>query len=278
MIDPQLQGKVVLITGANNPRGIGAATARAFARQGAKLFLTYLRLPPEAYGIPAEEANRATAPGMPLYHGLRTLSADAIVAEMRATGGEAAALEVDLTDPSQIPSLFDQVEQTVGPVDVLVNNAAHYEDPDTIFTVSADSLDRTFAVNARTTVLMIAEYVRRYQQRQGGSGRIINLSTDAAQIFPSQITYGASKAAVEAFTRSIAHEIGPLGITINTVAPGPTQTGYISAEMEARELPDIPLRRLGQPEDIADVIVFLASEQARWVTGTVLKVSGGHAL
>jgi 3-oxoacyl-[acyl-carrier protein] reductase len=278
MIDPQLQGKVVLITGANNPRGIGAATARAFAHQGANLFLTYLRIPPEAYGISAKEATQATTPGMPLYHGLRTYSAAAVVAEILAEGGKAAALEVDLTDPAQIPYLFDQVEQTFGPVDVLVNNAAHYEEPDTIFTTTAASLDRTFAVNTRTTVLMIAEYVRRYRQRQGQEGRIINLSTDAAQTFAGQIAYGASKAAVEAFTRSIAIEVGPLGILVNTVAPGPTQTGYITPEMAAQVLPDIPLGRLGQPEEIADVILFLASAGARWLTGTVIKVSGGHEL
>ncbi len=278
MIDPQLSNKVILITGANNPRGIGAATARAFAQQGAKVFITYLRSRPESYGIDATEAAAASEPGMPLYHGLRTHTADAVVQEIAVAGGHAAALEADLAEPAQIPALFEAVEQRFGPVDVLVNNAAHYEDPDTIFTISAPALDRTFAVNARTTVLMIAEFVRRYQQRGDQEGRIINLSTDSAQCFPSQISYGASKAAVEAFTRSIAHEIGPLGITINTVAPGPTQTGYIPADVEQRILPDIALRRIGQPEEIADAIVFLASHQARWLTGNVIKVSGGHAL
>ena len=126
--------------------------------------------------------------------------------------------------------------------------------------------------------MLIAEYVRRYQRRNSNWGRIINLSTDAAQVFAGQIAYGASKAAIEAFTRSIAIEVGPLGITVNTVAPGPVQTGYIPATSEAQLVPTIPLRRIGQPEDIADVIVFLASEQARWLTGQVIKVSGGHAL
>ncbi len=278
MIDPQLSNKVVLITGANNPRGIGAAAARAFAQQGAKVFITYLRTTPEPYGISLEEAITATEPGMPLYHGLRTLTADQTVQEILDAGGQAAALEADLVEPTQISALFAHVEQTFGPVDVLVNNAAHYEDPDTILSITAQAIDRTFAVNARSTVLMIAEYVRRYQQRGGGDGRIINLSTDSAQYFPGQISYGASKAAVEAFTRSIAYEIGPLGITINTVAPGPTQTGYIPADVEQRLLPDIALRRLGQPAEIADAIVFLASHQARWLTGNVIKVSGGHAL
>lgn len=278
MIDTGLAGKTALITGANNPLGIGAATARAFARQGASVFVTYLRLDPQAYGVSGAEAAQATTPGMPRYHGLRTHTADAVVQQIVNAGGDAAALEVDLTDPTHIPHLFDQVEARFGPADVLVNNAAHYEDPDTIFTTTAVAIDRTFAVNVRATTLLIAEFVRRYQQRGGQWGRIVNLSTDAAQTFAGQITYGASKATVEALTRSIAIEVGPLGITVNTVAPGPVQTGYIAPEVEARELPGIPLGRLGQPEEIADVIVFLASQQARWMTGNVLKVSGGHEL
>ena len=104
--------------------------------------------------------------------------------------------------------------------------------------------------------MLIAEFVRRYQQQKKRWGRIINISTDAAQTFAGQITYGASKAATEAFTRSIAIEVGPLGITVNTVSPGPVQTGWINNEVEEQEKQAIPLRRIGQPEDIADVIYF----------------------
>jgi 3-oxoacyl-[acyl-carrier protein] reductase len=278
MIDTGLQEKVVLITGANNPRGIGAAVARAFAREKANVAVTYLRLTPERFGFTAEEVQRADRNGLAYYHSLRMRSADELLQSIHTENGRAAAYEADLTVSSSIPTLFDWVEKTLGPVDILVNNAAHYEDADTIFSISPETLERTFNVNDRAAVLLIAEFVRRYQARQAKWGRIINLSTDAAQTFAGQIAYGASKAAMEAFTRSIAIEVGPLGITVNAVAPGPVQTGYISQEFEAELTRSIPLRRIGQPEDIADAIIFLASDQARWLTGQVLKVSGGHAL
>jgi len=278
MIDTQLTGKVVLVTGANNPQGIGAATARAFAAEGATVFITYLRISPEDHGISEQEARQAKAPGLPLYYALQTGTADQVVQAIRDRGGQAEAWEADLANPSTIPHLFDRVEAAFGPVDVLVNNAAHCEWPETIFATSADLIDRHLAVNTRATVLLIAEFVRRFQARGGTWGRIVNLSTDAAQCFAGSISYGASKAATEAFTRSIAVEVGPLGITVNTVAPGPVQTGYISPAVEEREVPGIPLARIGQPADITDVIVFLASDQARWLTGQVIKVSGGHAI
>lgn len=278
MIDTGLAGKVVVITGANNPQGIGAGAAQAFAAQGAKAFLTYLRMSPEDFGVSAEEAQQASAPGLPLYYALQTHSADQVVRAICEGGGQAEAWEADLADPDNIPRLFDRAEAAFGPVDVLVNNAAYCKWPESIFETSAEIIDQHFAVNTCAVVLMTAEFVRRHKERGASWGRVINLSTDSAQCFVGAISYGASKAAIEAFTRSIAVEVGPLGITVNTIAPGPVQTAYITDESEQRLLPDIPLRRLGQPRDIADVIVFLASDQARWLTGQVIKVSGGHAL
>jgi len=125
MIDPGLNGKVALITGAHSPYGIGAAAARAFAAQGAAVFITYLRqridLSPQA----AEAPGVIDAPGEAFYRAAQQLTAEAVVGEIRAAGGRVEAIEADLADPASVPMLFDRAEQAFGPVDVLVNNAAH---------------------------------------------------------------------------------------------------------------------------------------------------------
>lgn len=135
-------------------------------------------------------------------------------------------------------------------------------------------IDDTFAVNVRGSILMTREFIN----HRGDNGRIINISTDASQIFAGQITYGASKATLEALTRSIALEVAQYGITVNCVSPGPTQTGWIDDEFEKVVVPLIPMGKLIQPEDIAETVLFLASKQARMITGQVIKVSGGKAL
>jgi 3-oxoacyl-[acyl-carrier protein] reductase len=180
-------------------------------------------------------------------------------------------------------------------VDVLVNVAAHCVADTFLPSVarqaaarsaggtpmrSLDPLtfDHHFAVNARAVVLLMAEYVRRHAERAAAWGRIINVSTDGASCFPSEVSYGASKLAMEGYSRSAAVELGPLGITVNVVSLGAVQTGWVTDEMERRIVREFPLRRIGQPDDVADVIVFLASEQARWVTGQTLYVGGGHAM
>jgi 3-oxoacyl-[acyl-carrier protein] reductase len=276
MFDLGLQGRVALVTGAQH--GIGAATAHALAAQGARVFIHYWRLDPRGHDISPQEAQAAQEPGLAYYHGRRAENADALLAEIRTAGGVAEAWECDLTNAANAPRLFDRAEAALGPVEILVNNAAHYEPQDTIHDLTAGVFDRTFGVNARATALLIAAFVARHRARGATWGRIVNLSTDAAQVFAGQITYGASKAAVEAFTRSVAIEAAPLGITVNAVAPGPTQSGWLDAQAEARLLDAIPAGRLGTPEDIAETILFLASERASWLTGQVIKVSGGHCL
>lgn len=287
MIDTKLKGKIALITGANH--GIGAATAKAFAKEGASVFITYLRLESSS------TTKTDNTPGESYYRKQQTNGADEVLEEIRLVGGKAEAWEADLANPTVIPELFDRIEKTVGPVDILVNNAA-YCLADTFFpqkagektvaadgfyitnTVSAESFEKHFAVNSRAVALLIAEYAKRYLARKAHWGRIISVSTDGDDAFPTEISYGASKAALVAYSRSAALELGPHGVTANIVSLGPVQTGWISPEMEKEMLPSIPLRRIGQPEDVANVIVFLSSDQARWVTGQKIYVGGGHRI
>lgn len=288
MIDPGLRGKVVLVTGANNPHGIGAAIARAFAAQGAAVFVHYLR-------VHHGEARRGAphAPGETFYYAQSRKGPDAVLEALRDLGGATAAWEADLSNPALLSLLFDRAEATLGPVSILVNNAAGWQ-ADTFVPgevelankavelwtdrpggISPESIERNFAVNARGAALMMAEFARRHVARSAGWGRIINISTDGAYCFPSETSYGASKLALEGYSRSAARELGRFGITVNIISPGATQTGWITPELEAAILPGTPLGRLGQPEDIADVAVFLASEQARWLTGQTLYAGGG---
>ncbi len=274
-----LAGRVVVVTGANNPHGIGAATARAFAVCGAKVFVTYLRLDPAQRGVSAQAAAAAREPGDELYHVLRGESAQHLVDEAAAAGQTLVAEEIDLRrGRTAAVEVFDAVERRLGPCDVLVNCAAQYADTDTTDTVSETDFDETFAVNTRAPLLLTQEFARRFRTRGASYGRIVNFSTDAAHSFVGQVTYGASKAATEALTRSAARELGPAGITVNAVAPGPVQTSYIPADAEADLVTRLPLGRVGTPDDIARVVVFLASENAAWITGQVLRLDGGHLL
>ena len=284
MIDSGLSNKVVLITGANH--GIGAAIARAFARQGTAVFIAYYRLPsPFAPHILAE-AEAASAGGPELYAARQSQAVEPLLAELRSLGVRAAAWECDLGEATAIPRLFDRCEEELGPVDVLVCNHTHCVmetfDPARVRStgfpvslVSASEIDRHFTVNARAVALLMSEYVQRYLKQGATNGRVINLSTDAASNHEANVSYAASKHAIESYSRSAAVELGQYGITVNVVAPGPIQTGYIRPDQEANIAATTPLRRVGRPEDVADVVVFLASDQARWLTGQLLYVGGG---
>ncbi len=292
MIDPQLSGKTAIVTGINNPMGIGAAIARALCAQDVRVFGTYLRYPASEQHI--QEARSAIA-GEALYRTLSARDATEVVNEIRAAGGEIEAIEVDLADVNAPARIVEQATRRFEFVDIVVCNAAAYSLPDSVLpehisqgapsaggipiaAFSVQRHDRHFQVNVRAAMLLMREFAARVLERGTQWGRIITVSTDGASGFPTEISYGASKHALESLTRAAASELGPYGITANVVSLGPIQTGYISPDAQSRIAADTPLRRVGRPDDVADVVTFLASEQARWLTGQLIYVGGGHAM
>lgn len=271
MFDLGLTNRVALITGAN--QGIGAATARALAAQGAAVFLTYLRLDPA----------EADPVFKPTYGEARARTTDEVVREIREAGGRAESMEADLADPTVVPALFDRAEATLGPVEILVNNASGWLAdtflPDTdhfgrrLQPVNLDSHNRQFAVDARAPALLIAEFARRHIARNATWGRIIGLTSGGSGGFPGEVSYGAAKAAQENYTMSAAAELGRYGITANMVYPPPVDTGWFTPGVEEAVQESSPLRRVATPEDVAEVITLLASHQARHITGQVIRMS-----
>ena len=270
MVDYGLKNKVALITGANNPWGIGAATALAFAREGAKVALIYKKIDRPF------DADKVDRNGVDRYYGANAGDASAVESKLKELNADYLITEGDISNEDSVKSIYAAAIAKFGGVDILVNNAATDDENgfDTIEKITQKVIDDTFAVNVRGSIMMTREFIN----NRGGFGRIINVSTDAAQVFAGQITYGASKATLEALTRSIALEAAQYGITVNCVAPGPTQTGWIDEDFEKAVLPLIPMGKLIAPADIAETILFLSSEQAKMITGQVIKVSGGKGI
>jgi 3-oxoacyl-[acyl-carrier protein] reductase len=295
MIDLGLKDKVVLITGGNNPYGIGAAIAQVFASQGAKVFLHYFH---QDTGLQTEDnkIHELNEPGLEFFLKQQAKSADEVLATIRKSGGSAESWEGDLREPENVHHLFKQAEKKFGHIDILINNAAEYiadtflppgtsgekreiwADGPTTSTIDEASYDRHFAVNSRSAAILMSKFASRIIEKRKRWGRIINISADCAWGAPMEISYRASKYALESYSRSAAAELGPYGITVNMVSPGPVQSGYISLEAEKALVKDIPLKRIGRPEDIANAVLFFASEQASWITGQLLFVHGGHRM
>jgi 3-oxoacyl-[acyl-carrier protein] reductase len=270
MQNSTLQDHVALVTGANH--GIGAATARVLAWRGASVLLSYLRL-----DDPAE-------PGLPdAYRTKRAEAPDQVVAAIRAAGGKAEAIEADLLDEAAPGRLFEAAEARLGPVDILINNATGWL-PDTFKPVQADRLgrrlhplsastvDRVLGVDARAGALLIAEFARRLIARGGGWGRIIGLTSGGPLGFPEEVSYGAAKAALENYTMSAAFELAPFGVTANIVHPPVTDTGWVTEAVRQVVEADPHLLHVARPEEVAEVIAYLASDGARLITANVIRL------
>lgn len=254
-LDLQLDGKVAIVTGASRRRGIGAAICRALAAQGADVLFTHW------------QAYDRTQP-----YGADEDFPQALEHELRERGGRAAGLEVDLTDPGAAAFVLDAAADRLGPASILVNNAA-WSTHDGYETLDFASLDAHYAVNVRAMALLSVTFARRYQS--GAGGRIINLTSgQSIAPMPNELSYATTKGAIEAFTTSLAAGVAAKGITVNAIDPGGTDTGWMSDELKTTILRHSAFGRLGQPEDAARLIVFLASAAGQWITGQIIHSRG----
>jgi 3-oxoacyl-[acyl-carrier protein] reductase len=268
----ELADRVAIVTGANH--GIGAATAIALATRGARVLVSFLRL-----DVPDDDPGRP-----PVYRESRARDGSWVADTIRRGGGRAEAIEADLLDPETSARLFDAAEASLGPVEILINNASGWRQdtftpgrPDPLgrqsHAVTPAVFDAQFGVDARGTALLIAEFARRHVERAGSWGRIVSLTSGGPSGFSGEVSYGAAKAAAENYTMSAAWELGRYGVTANVVHPPVTDTGWVTPEIEAQSIAASPLAHIAQPEDVAEVICLVCSPRADFITGNRIQMS-----
>ncbi|HEX4284026.1 MAG TPA: glucose 1-dehydrogenase [Terracidiphilus sp.] len=246
-----LEGKVALVTGAS--KGIGAEIAREFAARGAAVAVNY-------------SGSKAAA--------------EKIVADIKAKGGKAVAVQANVSDPDAIGPLVSKVVSELGPIDILVNNAGVYEFAP-LEAVTPEHFHKQFNLNVLGLLLTTKEAVAQFSPK-GGS--IINIGSVAADGVSSAAVYSATKGAVDSVSKALAQELGPKRIRVNSLNPGMVETegvhaaGFIGSDFQKKIEAETPLGRIGQPQDIATVAAFLASDDANWVNGQAIQVAGGNRL
>ena len=276
-----LEGKVALITGAGGMRGIGRATALKLAAQGAAMALTDVQRAPD--DLPPGEVRRQ-------WRGI-----DSVAEEVAALGRPCLQVWCDLSSSEQIQTMVRQVEAHFGHIDVLVNNARAIigRDKVPVTELREDVWQHFLAINT-TAVFLCTKFVGQVMLRHGQGGRIINIASDAAKRGSARgAAYSASKFAVLGLTQASALDLAPYSITVNAVCPGPVNTDRLSywerAQAEAQGLPleefrtrlvaemgkTVPLGRIAESEDVASLVAFLASDEARFITGQGYNVNGG---
>jgi 3-oxoacyl-[acyl-carrier protein] reductase len=263
-----MSDRVALVTGANH--GIGAATARGLAARGDRVLISFLRV----HDAPAAEVPAA-------YRHNRAQDADGLVSEIRQQGGQAEAVEADLRDPATASRLLDAAEALFGPVEILVNNATGWT-VDTFKTAGVDRIGRplprltaasasqVLEVDGRGSALLIAEFAGRHVARGATWGRIVGLTSGGALGFPEEVSYGAGKAALTNYHMSAAFELADYGITANVVLPPVTDTGWVDQPVRDFVASSPHHVHIATPAEVAEVIVYLCSEQARLITGNVI--------
>ena len=246
----ELTGKVAIVTGAS--KGIGAGIAKGLAAAGAAVVVNYA-------------SSKA--------------GGDRVVDEITAAGGRAVAIQADVSNAADVQRLFTETRAAFGALDVLVNNAGVFQfEP--LEAVTEDEFHREFNTNVLGLILATQEAVKHFGP---AGGSLINIGSVASwNTPPMSVVYTASKGAVDAITRVLAKELGARKIRVNSINPGGVETegthrvGIVGSEFQQRMVAETPLERFGQPEDIAPIAVFLASENAGWITGEVLVASGGY--
>lgn len=245
----KLKGKVAIVTGAS--KGIGAGIAKALAAEGASVVVNY-----------------ATSKE----------GADRVVQQITSEGGKAIAVQGDMSKASDVQRLFKETSDSYSSIDILVNNAGIFKF-ESLEEVKEDEFHRQFNTNVLGPILAIQEGIKHFGPN-GGS--IINISSVVSQLAPpNSVVYSATKGALDSVTRVLAKELGSRNIRVNTLAPGGVETegthtaGVIGSDFEREMVAKTPLGRLGQPDDIARVAVFLASSDSNWLTGERIVASGG---
>ena len=251
-----LAGQVAIVTGVSRAKGIGAAIARELARNEASVFMT---------GWPQYDEEQPWREAEP--------HPSEIAGELKAWGVAAEWTPLDLAQSTAPKELMDAVWDRFSEVQILVNNAC-FSVRDSIESLNTEMLDRHYEINTRAPILLSIEFVRRFG---GKSARRIISMTSGQMLGPmrGELAYAVTKAGLDAFTITFAAEVGHLGITVNAVDPGPTDSGWMSKEVGEALLPRYALGRVGQPEDAARLVAFLAGPDGGWITGQVLRSRGG---
>ncbi len=251
-----LAGRAVVITGVSRAGGIGAGLARRVASEGARLFLT---------GWAPHDAEQP--------YGEDPEGGESVARELREAGAEAEFLSVDLADPDAPRQVFEAARAALGRVDVLVANHARSA-RQTLAELTGEELDRSFAVNARATLLLAREFAAQHDAPSGG--RIVLFTSGQYHgAMPEELPYIASKAAVQQLAATLAVELAPRGITVNCVNPGPNDTGYATGELRRRVEEAMPSGRWGRPADVANLVAWLCTDDAEWITGQTIASDGG---
>ncbi|KMK74965.1 SDR family oxidoreductase [Alkalihalobacillus pseudalcaliphilus] len=251
-----LQGKIAIITGASRLKGIGAAICKELAAAGCDIFFTYWKEYDKEMPWEVQENEPAS-----------------LKQELMDLGVNVASMELDLSLVDSPKLLVEQVSKELGYPDILINNAAYSTNND-YRNLKAEVLDKHYLINVRATAMLSSHFARGFDKNKGG--RIVNITSGQFQgPMPGEVAYATTKGAVDALTITLSAELAPLGITVNSINPGPTDTGWMTEDIKEQLAPRFPFGRIGEPKDVARTIKYLVSEEAQWITGQIIHSEGG---